>query len=65
MQLEMRVAGDNRNAAVELVHRMESSKHFQSAQLLSEQGASSEPGSGVIATVISTYVPDQPNGGGK
>ncbi len=65
MQLEMRVAGDNRNAAVELVHRMESSKHFQSAQLLSEQGASSEPGSGVIATVVSTYVPDQPNGSGK
>jgi type IV pilus assembly protein PilN len=65
MQLEMRVAGDNRNAAVELVHRMESSRHFQSAQLLSEQGASSEPGSGVIATVISTYVPDQPNGSGK
>src|ERR1039458_9461241 len=36
MQLDMKVAGDNRSAAVELVHRMEGSKHFQSAQLLQE-----------------------------
>jgi hypothetical protein len=35
MELEMRVAGDNRSAAVELVHRMEGSKHFQGAQLVS------------------------------
>ena len=34
MLLDMRVVGDNRAAAVELVQRMEGSKHFQSAQLL-------------------------------
>ena len=36
MQLDMRVVGDNRLAAVELVHRMEGSKHFQGAQLVQE-----------------------------
>ncbi len=61
MQLDMRVEGDNRSAAVELVHRMESSKHFQGAQLLSESPAS-ESG-GVLATVVSTYVPDEVIGG--
>ena len=63
MQLDMRVTGDNRSAAVELVHRMESSRHFQGAQLLSE-GAASETG-GVMATVVSTYVPDEAIGGAK
>jgi type IV pilus assembly protein PilN len=63
MQLDMRVVGDNRNAAVELVHRMESSKHFRGAQLLYE-GASTETG-GVTATVVSTYVPDEAIGSGK
>src|ERR1700690_3209969 len=63
MQLDMRVDGDNRLAAVELVHRMEGSKHFQGAQLLSE-GAASETG-GVMATVVSTYVPDEAIGGAK
>jgi hypothetical protein len=36
MQLYMLVAGDSRAAAVELVHRMEGSKHFQGAQLVQE-----------------------------
>src|SRR5208282_3001332 len=36
MELEMHVAGDTRAAAVELVHRMEGSKHFQGAQLVQE-----------------------------
>jgi type IV pilus assembly protein PilN len=57
MQLDMRVAGDNRLAAVELVHRMEGSKHFQGAQLI-EEGSTSETGASVTATVISTYIPD-------
>ncbi|MFZ3262705.1 MAG: hypothetical protein WA172_01775 [Terriglobales bacterium] len=63
MLLDMRVVGDNRAAAVELVQRMEGSKHFQSAQLLQE-GAQSE-GGGVVATVVSTYVPDATIGSGK
>jgi len=57
MQLEMKVAGDTRAAAVELVHRMEDSKHFQGAQLVQEEKGS-EAGAGVAASVISIYVPD-------
>ncbi len=64
MLLDMRVVGDNRAAAVELVQRMEGSKHFQSAQLLQET-TGTESGGGVIATVVSTYVPDVTIGSGK
>jgi type IV pilus assembly protein PilN len=39
MLLEMKVAGETRSAAVELVHRMEGSKHFQSALLQSSGGS--------------------------
>jgi type IV pilus assembly protein PilN len=62
MELEIRVVGENRNAAVELVHRMERSKHFQGAQL--EQENQSGEGSAVIALVDAIYVPDpmDPNG---
>jgi type IV pilus assembly protein PilN len=64
MQLDMRVVGDNRSAAVDLVRRMEGSKHFQGAQLVQET-PSSEAGGGVTATVISTYIPDTVSGSGK
>jgi type IV pilus assembly protein PilN len=57
MQLEMKVACDTRAAAVELVHRMEGSKHFQGAQLVQE-GQGSENGAGVAAVVDSIYIPD-------
>ena len=64
VQLDMKVAGDSRNGAVELVHRMEGSKHFQGAQLVQEsQGGGS--GSSVIASVVSIYVPDTNPGSGK
>ena len=64
MQLDMRVVGDTRAAAVDLVHRMEGSKHFQAAQLVSES-PSSDTGGGVVATVISIYIPDEASGGAK
>ena len=64
MQLDMRVVGETRAAALELVHHMETSKHFQGAQLISE-GASSETGSGVTASVIATYIPDEASGSTK
>ena len=64
MQLDMTVAGDTRAAAVELVHRMEGSKHFQGAQLVQE-GQTGETGSGVLASVISIYVPDSTDRSGK
>jgi type IV pilus assembly protein PilN len=63
MQLDMKVAGDTRGAAVELVHRMEGSRHFQGTQLVQEQSA--DTGSSVIALVVSIYVPDPPNRSGK
>ncbi|HSZ63540.1 MAG TPA: hypothetical protein VK828_17205 [Terriglobales bacterium] len=55
VELNMKVLGDTREAAVDLVHRMEGSKHFQSAQLVAEN---QEAQAGVGATVISIYVPD-------
>lgn len=64
MALQMKVAGDNREAAVELVHRMEGSKHFQDAQLVQEQGAA-EGSSSIIAAVYAIYIPDASDGGGK
>lgn len=64
MLLDMKVVGDNRSAAVELVHRMEGSAHFQNAQLVQE-GETSENGGGVIAAVIATYIPDKTKGSAK
>jgi len=64
MQLEMRVVCQTRAAAVELVHRMEGSKHFQGAQLMSES-QSGEAGGGVTASVIAVYLPDAPDRSGK
>jgi type IV pilus assembly protein PilN len=60
MLLDMKVIGTSRAAAVELVHRMETSRHFQNAQLVQE--SASDKGEGVIATVESTYVPEELKG---
>ena len=63
MELEMKVVCDTRAAAVELVHRMEGSTHFQGAQLVQE--GSGEIGSGVTASVVAIYVPDSTDRSGK
>ena len=63
LELEMKVAADDRAGAVDLVHRMEGSKHFQGAQLVQE--GSSENGAGVAATIVAVYVPDTSNRSGK
>ncbi len=63
-QLDMNVAADTRAAAVELVHRMEGSKHFQGAELVSE-GEGAQPGAGVSASVVSIYVPGSTDRSGK
>jgi len=55
MELQMKVVGTTRSDAVELVHRMEGSKHFRGAQLVQE---SQGEGGSVIAAVVSIYVPD-------
>jgi type IV pilus assembly protein PilN len=65
LELEMKVAGDNRGAAIELVHRMEGSTHFQGAQLTSENTDSSTGGTGVAAVIVAVYVPDASNRSGK
>jgi type IV pilus assembly protein PilN len=62
LELEMKVAADNRAGAVELVHRMEGSKHFQGTQLVQE---GSENGVGVAATIVAVYVPDAADRSGK
>ena len=64
MQLDMKVAGDTRGAAVELVHRMEGSRQFQGAQLVSE-AQNGETGSGVIASVVAIYIPGSTDRSGK
>ena len=64
MQLDMRVAGDTRGAVVELVHRMEGSKHFQGAQLV-QDAQSGETAAGVSASVVAIYIPDATDRSGK
>src|SRR5450755_648799 len=57
MELEMKVAGDSRAGAVELVHRMEGSRHFHGAQLRQENQAG-DNGSSIAALITAIYVPD-------
>ncbi|MFI5102953.1 MAG: PilN domain-containing protein [Terriglobales bacterium] len=64
MQLDMKVVGDTRSAAVELVHRMEGSRHFRGAQLVSES-LGGQNGTSVVASVISIYVPDSADRSGQ
>lgn len=56
MVLAMKVAGENRSGALELVHHMEQSPHFQAAQLVSEHGT--ENGIGVAADIVANYIPE-------
>jgi hypothetical protein len=63
LELEMKVAGDNRAGAIELVHRMEGSKHFQGTQLVQE--GSAENGGSIGATIVAVYVPDAADRSGK
>jgi hypothetical protein len=56
MELQMKVACDSRADAVELVHRMEGSKHFQGAQLVDASEASQS--GNIAASVTAVYVPD-------
>jgi type IV pilus assembly protein PilN len=63
LELELKVAADSRAGAVDLVHRMEGSKHFQGAQLVQEQTPDS--GGGITATILAVYVPDPPTRSGK
>jgi type IV pilus assembly protein PilN len=61
--LEMKVVGGTRAPAVELVQRMETSKHFGNPKLDSENQG--ENGSAVAASVSAIYVPDIADRSGK
>jgi type IV pilus assembly protein PilN len=66
MQLDVRVVGDTRGAVVELIHRMEGSRHFRSAQLMTESmGGDAASAGQVVASVNSIYVPDVGEKGGR
>jgi len=54
--LEMKVVGDSRTANIDLIHRMESSPHFQGTQLTAEVQA--EQSSGVGAEILAIYIPE-------
>jgi type IV pilus assembly protein PilN len=63
VELEMKVACQTRAAAVELVRRMEGSKHFQGSLLMQE--SQGDNAAGVAAVVSAVYVPDPADKGGK
>ncbi len=56
--LQLKVAGENRTGALELVHRMEGSPHFLGTQLVQE-GSGSENTTGISAEIQALYIPDQ------
>jgi Tfp pilus assembly protein PilN len=62
--LNMRVAGDTRAGAIELLHRMEQSKHFRDAQITGE-GVTGQNDSGVGAEIVAAYVPAPEERSGK
>ena len=62
--LNMRVAGDTRAGAIELLHRMEQSKHFRDAQITGE-GVAGQNDSGVGAEILAAYVPAPEERSGK
>jgi type IV pilus assembly protein PilN len=67
IELHMRVAGDSRDKAIELVHNMEQSREFHHAQVLSEsstqseQGHGAQPGDTVLFEISAQYVPVAPS----
>ena len=64
LQLDMILMGDSRAPAMELVHHMEGSRHFQNPQLMSEQ-TTGENASAVRVSVATIYVPDVPDRSAK
>jgi hypothetical protein len=67
IEVHMKVGGDSRDKAIELVHNMEQSRQFRHAQVISESSTQSEPGRGaqpgdtVFFEISAQYVPVAPN----
>jgi type IV pilus assembly protein PilN len=61
LQLKMVVAGDSREKALELVKKLEDSKHFRETYIAQEQQqAGAAPGDNVTFDIIASYIPDSP-----
>lgn len=59
LQVKLVVAGESRERALELVHRMETSQHFQQTQIVVENFApSGKPGDSVQFDITAIYVPE-------
>lgn len=67
LAIKMVVAGDSSERAIELVRRMEDSKHFRETRIESQGPANSAPGSGdtVQFGINALYVPTHDLGSGK
>lgn len=65
IEVHMRVAGDSRDKAIELVHNMEQSRDFRHAQVISETSLEHEqgrsPGDTVIFEISAQYLPVTPS----
>jgi hypothetical protein len=61
IEVNMRVAGDSRDKAIELIHNMEQSRQFRRAQVLSESTLEQQqgrgPGDTVLFEISAQYVP--------
>ncbi|HZQ26035.1 MAG TPA: hypothetical protein VFA89_24795 [Terriglobales bacterium] len=59
LQLKMVVAGDSREKALDLVKKMEDSKHFRETYIAQEQQQTgATPGDSVTFDIIASYIPD-------
>jgi len=67
IEVRMKVAGDSREKAIELVHNMEQSREFRHAQVLIESSSQPDPGRGaqpgdtVSFEISAQYVPAAPS----
>jgi type IV pilus assembly protein PilN len=59
LELQLVVAGDSRERALELVRNMENSQHFQQTQIEDEINASQTPGDNVQFSISSLYIPER------
>ncbi|HEX4487616.1 MAG TPA: hypothetical protein VH088_15190 [Terriglobales bacterium] len=60
LEIKLQVGGDNHDHALELVKKMEESKHFQETQINQESRALSGTGDAVQFDITALYVPEAP-----
>jgi len=62
LEIKLHVAGESRERALELVHRMEASKRFQQTHIVSERLLQGQGGDNVDFEINAQYVPETPSG---